>query len=138
MGAKSEVQQLLDLQSGVVSRRQVLACGEAVHDIRRRLGRREWATVFDGVYVEPTGPLTWVQRAWAVVLFAWPAALSHDSALRAEDAPGRREYDDQGPIHVAVDRDRAFRAPPDVVGHRLADLEAKVRWTASPPRVRVE
>ena len=44
--------------------------------------------VHPGVYVNHTGELTWLQRAWAAVLFAWPAALSHDSALRAADGPG--------------------------------------------------
>lgn len=85
---------LLELQSGVVARRQVLAAGQTDNDIRRRLRRRAWAQVHPGVYVDHTGALTWLQRAWAAVLFAEPAALCHDSALRADDGPGRRDGDE--------------------------------------------
>ena len=77
-----------------------------------------------------------MQRAWAAVLFAWPAALCHDSAIRA--AHGPRDRDDGKPIHVAVDSDRSFVAPSGVRQHRLADLDTKVRWNASPPSVRIE
>jgi hypothetical protein len=134
-----EVSRLLTLQDGVVSRRQALTAGLAPHDIRRLLRRREWAPVHPGVFVDHTGPLTWRQRAWAAVLFAWPAALCGASALRADDGPGRRDrVDEHGPIHVAVDRDRSVRPPAEVVVHRLADLDGKARWNLSPPRLRVE
>lgn len=66
--------ELLDRQAGIMSRRQVLVLpGENDATIRRRLHRREWDQVHAGVYVDHTGPLTWLQRAWAAVLFAWPA-----------------------------------------------------------------
>jgi hypothetical protein len=133
-----EVGRILREQSGVIPRRQARAAGLADHDIRRLLRRREWALVHDGVYVDHTGPLQWLQSAWAAVLFAWPAALCHDSALRAADGPGKRERDDTGPIHVAVDRDRAFVAPPGIVPHRLADLGVKAQWNLGPPRLRIE
>jgi len=93
--------------------------------------------VHSGVYVDHTGPLTFLQRAWAGLLLACPAALSHETAIRIGDGPGRRDGDEHV-IHVAVDRDRAFRAPERVVPHRLADLDAKVQWNLSPPRVRIE
>jgi hypothetical protein len=133
-----ELGRILREQSGVVSRRQALGAGLADHDIRRLLRRREWALIHDGVYVDHTGPLLWLQRAWAAVLFAWPAALCHDSALRAADGPGKRSRDDADPIHVAVDRDRAFVAPPGIVPHRLADLGHKAQWNLGPPRLRIE
>jgi hypothetical protein len=133
-----ELTRILREQSGVVSRRQALGAGLGDHDIRRLLRTRQWAPVHDGVYVDHTGPLLWLQRAWAAVQLAWPAALCHDSALRAADGPGKRERDDAGPIHVAVDRDRAFVAPPGIVPHRLADLGLKAQWNLSPPRLRIE
>ncbi len=133
-----EIDRLLRDQSGVIARRQALMVGLADHDIRRLLRRREWALVHDGVYVDHTGPLTWLQRAWAAVLFAWPAALCHDSAIRAADGPGRRDRDDTSPLHVAVERDRAFTAPAGVVPHRLADLDLKTHWNLGPPRLRIE
>lgn len=77
----TEIGELLELQSGVIARHQVLVNGMAEHDIRRLLRRREWSTVHPGVYVNHTGPLTFLQRAWAAVLLAWPAALCHQTAI---------------------------------------------------------
>src|SRR6476620_2678399 len=59
----TEIRELLQLQSGVIARHQALAVGMAEHDIRRKLRRREWATVHPGVYVNHTGPLPFLQRA---------------------------------------------------------------------------
>lgn len=123
-----DVRGLLELQAGVVSRRQALAAGLAPHDVRRLVRRREWAAVHPGVYVDHTGPLTWLQRAWAGVLFAAPAALCHISALRTDDPI----------IHVAIDRARHVVAPGGVRIHHLGDFDRKVQWNLAPPRVRVE
>lgn len=133
-----ELAHLLDLQDGLIARRQALALGATASDVRRLLRRRAWTRVHPGVYVNHTGPLTWQQRAWAAVLHAEPAALCADSALRAADGPGRRERDDDSPLHVAVDRDRTFEPPDGVVRHRLADLQDKALWNARPPRLRIE
>lgn len=136
---EDELQQLLSRQDGVIARRQALAAELTDNDLRRRLRRREWAVVEAGVYVTHTGPLTWRQRAWAAVLALWPAALCHDTAIRAADGPGRRDFEDAAPLHVAVDRDRSFRTVPEsVVLHRLADFDDKVQWNLAPPRVRIE
>jgi hypothetical protein len=110
----------------------------ADHDIRRLVRRREWASVHPGVYVNHTGPLTWLQRAWAAVLVCQPAALALESAVRAADGPGRRDHDDGQPIHVAVEANRSPEPPAGVVAHRLADLDSKVLWHTSPPRQRIE
>ena len=130
---------LLDRQDGVISRRQVLGCGLQAHDIRRKLRRREWAVAsHPGVYVDHTGPLTWRQRAWAAVLYAWPAALAGDSALRLVDGPGRRDRDDLGPICVAIDRRRAVVGREGIVLLRRSRLSARALWNTSPPRLRLE
>jgi hypothetical protein len=42
------------------------------------------------VYVDHTGDLTWVQKAWCGVLSLWPAALCHES-LRCPDCPDDRQ-----------------------------------------------
>ena len=89
------------------------------------------------MYVDHTGPLTWLQRAWSAVLATEPSALSHGSALRVLDGPGRRDRDEE-PIHVAVDRSRTVDPPPGVVRHYLGWLDQRVQWNASPPRVRIE
>jgi hypothetical protein len=128
---------LLALQSGVVSRRQLAEVGIAPHDLQRLVRRRDLVRVHDGVFVNHTGELTWLQRAWAGVQLAWPAALSHDSALRAADGPGRAGRDDSV-IHLAVDRDRRLLVPAGFRLHRMAGIHDRVMWNTSPPRVRVE
>lgn len=134
----SRLASLLADQDGVLARRQLLTAGLGDNDIRRLVRRRELAVVHPGVYVDHTGPLTWQQRAWAAVLYAWPAALSHDSAVRACDGPGRRDREPSAPIHVAVARDRTCAVPPDVVLHRLSRFDECVLWNLGPPRVRME
>nr|MDT0525960.1 type IV toxin-antitoxin system AbiEi family antitoxin domain-containing protein [Streptomyces sp. DSM 41633] len=109
-----DVGDVLRQQDGVISRRQALDAGLAEHEIRRLLRRNEWARVHVGVYVEHTGPPSWMQRAWAAVLYAAPAALCLESALTGEGAV----------IHVAVSRDRGVLAePPGVRIHHLTHLQ---------------
>lgn len=131
---------LLALQSGVVSRGQIVSAeiGGQPHDIERMLRRRDLKVLLPGVYVDHTGEPTWLQRAWAAVLSCAPAALAGASALRAENGPGLRGHDDDGPIEVAVSLDRTVTNKPGVRVRRMAGFHARVRWNASPPRVRVE
>lgn len=122
----------------MVARRQLLDSGLAPHDVRRQLRRRTWTAVHPGVYVDHTGPLSWEQRAWAAVLWAWPAALCDLSALRTKDdraaLPTTRA--DQL-LHVAVDRHRSTLVTPrGVQVHHVQDLTGRVQWNASPPRLR--
>jgi hypothetical protein len=131
------LEELLARQSGVVARRQAVAAGLAACEVRRLLRRREWVVVHQGVYVDHTGPPSWLQRAWAATLLVEDAALSHESALRAAVGAGRRGSDEEA-IHIAVDRRRNIDPPPGVVRHYVTDLSGRVLWNASPPRVRVE
>lgn len=131
--------ELLKWQDGVICHRQVLALGGGYHDIRRRLRRREWAVVHAGVYVHHTGTPTWRQRAWAAVLHAGPgAALDREAAIRAEVGPGWRGCPDSDPIRVAVDAKRTVTDTPGVRVRRVAGLASKVRWSASPPRMKID
>ncbi|MCC9184866.1 hypothetical protein MMAG44476_25624 [Mycolicibacterium mageritense DSM 44476 = CIP 104973] len=124
-----EVGEVLRQQDGVISRRQALDAGLAEHEIRRLLRRNEWARVHAGVYVEHTGPLIWMQRAWAAVLYAAPAALCLESALGAQSLP----------IHVAVERQRSTLVEPVGVRiHRVAHVHDRVLWNVSPPRMRYD
>lgn len=129
------VDELLGLQAGVIARRQALAHGLGENDVRRLLRRREWVVVHPGVYLDHTGEPSWVQRAWAAVLFAWPAALYGESALRAAEGPGRRRDE---PLQIAVDRHRSLSAPSGVRLHRMSHLRERVLWNLGPPRVRYE
>ena len=128
---------LLSQQSGLIARRQVLRLGGKPADIERKLRRREWVRVLPGVYLNHTGAATWLQRAWAGVLFYDKAALAHGSALRAAIGPGWRQCDDAS-IHLAVDEDRNVKEIDGYRLHRIVRLENKVRWNTSPPRMKVE
>jgi hypothetical protein len=132
-----EVDRILRSQGGLISRRQALGAGLGTSGIARKIRRREWAVVHPGVFIDHTGPLSWHERAWAAVLFSWPAALCHESAIRAAEGPGRRGRDDDQ-IHVAVARSRHLVAPPGVRLHRNSGLLEQVRWNLGPPRVRYE
>ncbi|ACY22893.1 hypothetical protein Gbro_3709 [Gordonia bronchialis DSM 43247] len=123
---------LLELQCGVISRKQVLASDFRPTFIRSNLRCRRWAPVFPGIYVNHTGPLTWEQRAWSAILDAEPAALSHSSALRDADAS------DTEPIHIIVDRTRLVTRRTGVVVHYGSHLDSRVLWNTSPPRMRSE
>ncbi len=132
-----ELRHLLNDQSGVVSRRQVLSTGFRPHDLARFVRRRELVAVHTGVYVEHTGPLTWLQRAWAGVLATEPSVLCGESALRASDGPGRTSTDDEV-IHVAVDRARRVDDPTGVRVHRMTGWRERAIWTLAPPRLSYE
>lgn len=138
---------LLRDQEGVISRRQALHLGICDPDLARLVRRKELARVHPGVYVDHTGRLGWSQRAWAAVLFAWPAALCADSALVAHgvrsatrDLDGRPRRDGSGGplIHVAVDARRRVREPPGVRVHRVTDLSSRVQPNVRPFRLRLE
>lgn len=126
---------LLSQQHGVVSRRQLLHAGLTDNDIARLLRRKELARVHSGVYVNHTGRLSWLQRAWAALLFYWPAALSDDSALVVS---GVRGVDPAGPIHVAVDEERRVTRKEGVRVRRVTRLASLVQPNRTPPRMLLE
>ena len=105
--------------------------------VARLVRRRELVEVLRGVYVDHTGPTSWQQRAWAAVLWAWPAALAGQSAWRAFEGPGRRSREVER-LHVVVERHRRLTAPPGIVLHRRSGFADRVLWNLGPPRVRLE
>ena len=129
---------LLRSQDGVASRAQLVDVGCAPHDIERMLRRHQVFVALPGVYITHNGPRTWQQRAWVAVLSCWPAALAGTSALRADNGPGMRGFDEGDPIEVAVDVARTVQDKPDVRVRRVAGMAARTRWNASPPRLRQE
>lgn len=124
----TDAAELLEHQSGVVSRRQLLEHGAADFDLRRWVRTRQLRRVHPGVYVSHTGPLTWENRAWAAVLLHWPAALTHQSCI---DRTGET-------IHVAVDAARTPSSRAGIRVHRLVGLANRVQWHLGPPRVHLE
>ena len=127
-----DIDTILDHQDGVISRRQAMAAGEAPHDVRRRLRRRDWVKVHPGVYVAHTGPMTWRQGAWAAVLWGWPAALWGPTALHAIERPDLRGATET--VHIAIGRHRSgLRPPPGVAVHHVEGIEACVLWNTPAP-----
>lgn len=134
-----EVGALLARQEGVASRAQLLAGGASGEDVRRWVRQRRLAPLHRGILLDHTGRPTWEQRAWGAVLATAPSALDGWSALRAEGlrTPSRGAAAD-AVVEVVVDADRRVRPPEGVSVRRVRDLAPRVRWSASPPRLRVE
>ena len=130
--------ELLRRQSGAVSRQQAIAHGLADHDVRRLVRRREWVGLHRGVFLDHSGPPTWLQHAWGAVLGRGPAALCAESAIRAVERPGGELGTDEL-VHVAVDRRHGSPVARDRVRvHHLPRLAEAVMWHAAPPRQRYE
>jgi len=127
------VADLMRRQDGVVSRGQVLERGGNDDDIARLIRRRERARLFEGVYVEHTGPPSWCQRAWAATLLHSPAALDAGSALAAWGAAERADT-----IELAVCASRRVTDPAGVRTRRTRAWERVTQLNLSPPRVRLE
>ncbi len=136
-GTVDEWAEQLDRQSGVFTRQQALAHGMTRTDFARAVRRGEHVRVHPRVYVGHNGPLSWLERAWAAVLWADPAGLWGSSALRAFHKRDLTARDDD-PIHVLTDRDRRLVGPPGVVLHRSAHAQERIQINLSPPRVRYE
>lgn len=132
------VARLLQEQQGVVSRRQLREAGVRPCDIERQLRRRAWVRIQPGVFLDHTGEPTWTQRAWAGVLYLWPAALAGASALRATAGPAWRHHDDAGSIEILVSRDRHVSGPSGYEVKRSPSFQTRVQWNLGPPRMRTE
>jgi hypothetical protein len=136
-GRVSDLGWLLREQDGVIARRQAISAGLTATDVNRLIRRREWTPVHPGVYVEHTGPVSWLQRAWAAVLLYEPAGLSHRSALDAATKSWRSQSP-LAPVHLAVARVRHLDPPPGVVVHRTALFDRVMEWNRHPPRIAIE
>jgi hypothetical protein len=126
---------LLRQQEGVLARRHVLESGLDDLHLARMLRRREWARVFRGVYVDHTGALTWLQRAWAATLLHEPAALAGRSALRAHGIAMGSPDDD---IELVIPCHRRVDDPPGVRTSRARDFREIVHPALRPSRMRIE
>lgn len=130
-------------QAGAISRGQLHAVGYAPHDIERMVRRRDLSPRYPGVYLRHTGVPTWIERAWLALLFVSSevdvsdVALTHRSALRAAEGPGRRDTVED-PIHVAVATSRRVRSRPGLVVHRTKRLSEHRHPGKVPPRIRYE
>jgi len=133
----TQLETILRSQDGVIARPQALAAGITDVDIARKLRRREWGRAHPGVFVDHTGPLTWRQRAWAAVLFYWPAALAGESALAIQKLRGY-EPKAGSPIEISVGRDRRVVRRLGIVVRQHVRSETLCLMDLDPPRQRLE
>jgi very-short-patch-repair endonuclease len=128
-------ERLAQIQSGVISRQQALACLMEPYQINGQLKAGRWQTLRRGVYSVFNGPPIRPAILWAAVLSLGPgAALSHDTAAELF-----KITDWSSPlIHVTIPWQRRIDCPPDMVLYRSTRLADAVHPTLLPPRTRVE
>lgn len=126
---------LLERQRGVVSRRQLAARGHDSDRVRNQVRGGRWALATPRVVVTSTGHLSVEQRRWAAVLHAGPRAVL--GGLTAAACHGLRHWD-RDEVTVWVDDLR----PPPVPGVAFVRTRRPVEQLRSPapgvPRARLE
>lgn len=127
----AQVEEVLDWQSGVLSRAQARELGLSDAALRTRLRPGRWQRLAPGVYLAHSGPVPWLARVWAAHLYAGPdALLSHETAAALHGFAEQRE-----PVHVTVPAGRKVRPQPGLVVHRARRLLDRRDGTVVPPRV---
>lgn len=124
-----------DEQSGVISRRQLLAMGLTRDQTRRHLAARRWQIIRPDVYVTHTGPITDAAAHMAALLYAGNgAALSHATALWWDGVLDERP----ALIHLSIPAKRQVVPADGLRIHRARELSVKLHPAASPTRTRLE
>lgn len=109
---------ILDVQHGLITRRQALSGGHTARQLHRLLRLGIWEVVDSGLY-GPTGvPMTWVRRLCAALLLAPEGSLaSHRSCAALFGVGGI----DDPPIEITIPRNTTFRRD-GVIVHESTDL----------------
>lgn len=130
--------ELLDFQSQVVSRRQILGYGVPESTILSKTKSGTWQRLQRGTYATFSGVPPREARLWAALLWAGPGAvLSHESAAEVHglvDKPGKI-------IHVTVPANldpARYRKIPGVVVHRSRNVRRQRLPPWQLPRTPVE
>jgi hypothetical protein len=143
---------LVELQHGVISRRQALDAGIEATTVRSILRSGRWVPVHRGVYLIHTGEPDREGTFWAALLRAGPhAMLSHFTAAEVAGLipppAGRRDRGDQRDqrsgratqlVHLSVPRDQHVLPIAGAVLHRRAHAGQLRQPAALPPRTRIE
>lgn len=131
-----DLDDLLDLQHGVISRAQAHACGPTDRRIEWLVESGRWLRVRLGVYATITGPSPFLAQVWAAILRAGRGAVaSHRTAAFPDGL-----CDEPGPvIHVTVPTDRYVEPRIDDVRVHFAHRLLLTRHpSATPPRTRLD
>ncbi|NED96193.1 hypothetical protein G1H11_12820 [Phytoactinopolyspora alkaliphila] len=134
--ARDELIALVQLQEGVVSRRQALDRGMTRDQITWCLASRRWQRLHLGVFATFTGPVSYRARVWAAVLRVGPgAAASHQTAAYLDGM-----CDEPSPvIHITAPAHRHIQTRIDGVQVHYAQRLNRTRHpTRLPPRTRIE
>lgn len=137
---QSALRELVQVQSGVVSRRQLLAHGLTADAIQAQLTARRWQRLHRGVFAVFTGPLPAASRLWAGLLACGDGAVvAGRSALQLAglQPAGLRDGRSRGRIEVEIPTRRRVSAPDGVLLSRR-DPAVLSRAVGSPPRLPVE
>jgi hypothetical protein len=128
--------ELRSKQLGAFSRAQAIAHGITDKVLQGRCRARRIQRVYDGVYVDFTGPLPWETRVWAAWLAYGPeAALTGETALRWYGVDGTWRDD---LIHLALPHSRRVVRRTGVVVSRHRDPPARLHSAREPATVRLE
>ena len=127
--------ELVELQSGVISRKQAILGGMEPDVIDGLLRSRRWQWLQRGSYAVFTGQPPREATLWAALLRAGPgAALSHQTAaelFRLTDRPSSL-------IHLTIPAGRRVDGIAGAVIHRSARVEEARHPALLPPRTRIE
>src|SRR5260370_1906467 len=126
---------LAQIQSGVISRRQALDNEMSPDLIDSRLRTGRWQVLQRGVYSVFTGPPSREASLWAAVQRAGTGAvLSHETAaelFKLADRPS-------AVVHITIPECRRVSRLPGVSIHRSSRLGDAVHPGLQPPRTRIE
>jgi len=127
--------ELAELQQGVIARSQVLSAGLTAQVIKCRIDRGRWQRLHNGVYATFSGTADRQATLWAAVLCAGPgAALSYQTAAELDgliDKPSSA-------IHVTIPRSRRVTPIRGVRVHVKLDAERARHPVRLPSRTRLE
>jgi hypothetical protein len=122
-------------QHGALSRGQALAHGLTDTVIASNLAARRWQRLFRGTYAAFTGPLPYLTRVWAAILYAGAEAMaSHETAAwlaGLRDAPPPL-------VHVTIPVHRRVRRQPGLVIHLSSRAAVTRHPVRTPPQTRVD
>ena len=130
-----ELRELVDRQSGVISRQQAATAGLTEDAIDNKLRYLRWQRLQQGVYATHSGSPDRVAELWAVVLRAGPrAALSFRTAAELYGL----ESTCSDLIHVTVPRNQRVRPIRGAVIHYSQWVDERRHPSLQPPRTRLE
>ena len=123
------------VQSGVVSREQVLGFGLTDRVIRRLVRQGYWGRLDTGIFLAPDAPPTWLTQVWGGVLLG--GDRSRAAGLTAAALHGLA--DEQSlPIEILVPLGRTPARRDWVQFRQERDAVRAVSSRAEPPRTRIE